>query len=145
MMPSSVNPIEAGSLHDPKRSVAGIAIRGDKIFIAQRIPGGALGECWEFPGGKVEGDESDEEALIREFQEEFGIAVKVGKHLGSAEFVHRNIPRQLNAYEVFFQSDDFRLCEHTSWRWTEIDEVEQCNFADSDRKLIPALRKFLVT
>ncbi|MDR2900938.1 MAG: (deoxy)nucleoside triphosphate pyrophosphohydrolase [Treponema sp.] len=128
---------------DPKRSVAGIAIRDKTIFVAQRVPGGALGECWEFPGGKVEGSESDEEALVREFQEEFGIDVKVGKHIGSAEFEHKHIARKLNAYEISFLSDEFRLCEHTSWRWASIDEIEQSNFADSDRKLIPAIKKYL--
>jgi 8-oxo-dGTP diphosphatase len=143
MITSKADHIEESPLVDPKRSVAGLAIRDKKIFIAQRVPGGSLSECWEFPGGKVEGSESDEEALIREFQEEFGIDVKVGKHLASAEFEHKKILRKLNAYEVFFQSDDFHLCEHTSWRWASIDEIEQCNFADSDRKLIPSIKKHL--
>lgn len=135
--------IDESSPKDPKRSVAGIAVRDGKIFIARRVPGGSLSECWEFPGGKVEGSESDEEALIREFQEEFGIGINVGRFIGSAEFEHKNISRRLNAYEVFFQSDDFVLCEHTSWRWTALDEIEQCDFAGSDRKLIPAIRKYL--
>jgi mutator protein MutT len=145
MIDLPINPIEEFSPSDidPKKSVAGIAIRDGKIFIAQRIPGGSLGECWEFPGGKVEGNESDEDALIREFQEEFGINISVGKHLASAEFEHKNISRKLNAYEVFFNSENFVLCEHTSWRWASIDEIEQCNFADSDRKLIPAIKKYV--
>lgn len=128
---------------DPKRSVAGILIKDEKIFIARRVPGGSLGECWEFPGGKVESAESDEEALIREFQEEFSINVKVGKHLASTEFEHKNILRQLNAYEVFFQSEDVILREHTSWRLAAIAEIEQIDFAGSDRKLIPAIRKYI--
>ncbi len=128
---------------DPKRSVAGIAVRDGKIFIAQRVPGGSLSECWEFPGGKVEGNESDEEALIREFHEEFGIGIKTGKHIGSAGFIHKNILRCLNAYEVFFQDEKFHLCEHTRWRWAVIDDIEKLDFADSDRKLFPAIKKFL--
>lgn len=129
-------------LINPKRSVAGVAVRKGKFFIAQRIPGGALSECWEFPGGKVEKNESDEEALKREFREEFGIEVKVGKYIAGAEFEHKNILRKLNAYEIFFQSEDFVLCEHTSWRWASINEIEQCEFADSDRKLIPGISKY---
>ncbi len=128
---------------DPKRSVAGIAVRDGKIFIAQRVPGGSLSECWEFPGGKAEGNESDEEALIREFHEEFGIEIKTGKHIGSAWFTHKDIPRELNAYEIFFQNEHFHLCEHTRWRWSAIDDIEKLDFADSDRKLFSAIRKFL--
>jgi 8-oxo-dGTP diphosphatase len=133
---------EASSI-DPRRSVAGIAIKDKNIFIAQRVPGGALGGCWEFPGGKAEGDESDEEALVREFQEEFGIDVRVGKHIGSAQFEHKNILRELNAYEIVFQNEDFRLSEHTAWRWSSITEIEALDFADSDRKLFPAIKKYL--
>jgi 8-oxo-dGTP diphosphatase len=143
MMESSLSRHNESPLLDAKRSVAGLAIKDGKIFIAQRVPGGSLGECWEFPGGKVEGNESDEEALIREYQEEFNISIRVGRHIGNAEFKHKNILRKLNAYEVFFQSEEFTLCEHTDWRWATIDEVEQCNLADSDRKLLPAIRNYL--
>lgn len=128
-----------------KRSVAGISIKDGKIFIARRIPGGAMGERWEFPGGKVEPGESDEEALAREFLEEFGIDIKVGNLLGNAVFEHRNIPRQLHAYEVIFMADQFTLSEHTEWRWASLDEIECFDFADSDLKLIPELRRNIGT
>jgi 8-oxo-dGTP diphosphatase len=53
------------------RVVAGIAVSGNKIFIARRSPNKSLAGLWEFPGGKVEAGESDEAALHREFKEEF--------------------------------------------------------------------------
>ena len=46
-----------------------------RVLIAQRPPGKPLAGLWEFPGGKVEADERPEESLIRELQEELGIAV----------------------------------------------------------------------
>jgi 8-oxo-dGTP diphosphatase len=46
-----------------------------RVLIAQRPPGKPLAGLWEFPGGKVEADERPEETLIRELQEELGIAV----------------------------------------------------------------------
>ncbi|MDR0389155.1 MAG: NUDIX domain-containing protein [Spirochaetaceae bacterium] len=125
------------------KSVAGIAFNGERLFIARRESGGALGGRWEFPGGKVEKDESDAGALIREFQEELGISVRVGDHLGSASFEHKGEARVLNAYEVFFPGTDFKLLVHSEWKWASLDEIEALDFAGSDRKLLSGLRQRL--
>ncbi len=47
-----------------------------RVLIAQRPPGKALAGLWEFPGGKLNQGERPEQALIRELDEELGIAVK---------------------------------------------------------------------
>ncbi|MDR1430353.1 MAG: (deoxy)nucleoside triphosphate pyrophosphohydrolase [Spirochaetaceae bacterium] len=125
------------------RSVAGIAFNGDKLFIARRESGGAMGGRWEFPGGKVEKGESDTAALLREFQEELGISVGVGEHLGSASFEHKGGTRLLNAYEVFFPKMEFTLFVHHEWKWASLDEIETLDFAGSDLKLLPGLRSRL--
>ncbi len=48
----------------------------DRVLIAQRPEGKQLAGLWEFPGGKIEAGERPEQALIRELEEELGIAVK---------------------------------------------------------------------
>jgi 8-oxo-dGTP diphosphatase len=99
-----------------------------------------MGDRWEFPGGKVDGGESDQEALQREYLEEFGVEVSVGEFLGSALFERRGVERQVRAYRVFFAALNFTLTEHTQWRWASLEEIEQLDFVDSDRKLLPALQ-----
>jgi 8-oxo-dGTP diphosphatase len=122
------------------RSVAGIAVEGACVFIARRLPKGDLGGKWEFPGGKVEAGESDAQALVREYLEEFGIVIRTGPHLGAASFEHNGKAYSLNAYRVFFDSPRFVLNEHSEWRWAALDEIETLNFVDSDRKLLPFLK-----
>ena len=121
------------------RSVAGIVIKDGKLLIARRLPGGSMGEKWEFPGGKVEPGETDKAALAREFSEEFSVGVQVGTPVASARFEHCGRPIELGAFQVFLDSEDFVLTEHTEWRWAEFEEISTLDFADSDRKLLPQL------
>jgi 8-oxo-dGTP diphosphatase len=60
------------------RVVAALIRKDKKVLLTQRWPGKHLGLTWEFPGGKVESGETDEEALKRELEEELGIEVKIG-------------------------------------------------------------------
>jgi 8-oxo-dGTP diphosphatase len=124
-------------------SVAGIAVEGQKVFIARRNPGGDLGGKWEFPGGKTEAGESDEAALIREFAEEFGVSVKTGPLLGTAAFEHEGRRYELHAYRVFFDGQEFRPVEHDQWRWAVPADIECLDFAGSDRLLLPGLKAYL--
>ena len=124
-----------------KRSVAGIAIEDNKIFIAKRKAGGALSEKWEFPGGKVEEDESDENALLREFKEELGVEIIVGDLLGQTEFEHKGLNTVYAYYISFKEFANFKLTEHTEWRWACLEEIKQLDFVDSDRKLFPYLQR----
>jgi 8-oxo-dGTP diphosphatase len=129
-----------------RRSVAGIAVDAGRLFVARRKAGGDLGGKWEFPGGKVEEDESDEAALRREYQEELGLAIETGPRIAASSFEHGGAVFSLNAYRVFFRDDNLndhiRLTEHTGWRWAALDEIERMDFADSDRGLLPALEVY---
>ncbi len=62
-----------------------MAIKDNRIFLAQRPIGGAHGGLWEFPGGKVEANETPEAALQRELREELGAEVEVNDALEAVE------------------------------------------------------------
>jgi len=131
-----------------RTSVAGVAVRTvsrfrQELFVARRLPGGDLGGKWEFPGGKVEEGEGDEEALIREFQEELSVAVEVQSFIGETDFVHGDTRFNLRFYRVKLLSENMILSAHSEWRWVSMEEITSLDFADSDRKLFPAIKKAL--
>ena len=120
------------------RSIACIDYRNGKIFIAKRQNRGDMGGRWEFPGGKIDGDEDFETAIKREMKEEFGVDVKVGRHITSGTFFHKckNSECTLDAFEVTFVHDGiekpFTLTEHTDYKWVDIESIPSLNFVDSD-------------
>ncbi len=120
-----------------ERSVAGILLREGKVFIARRGLAGSFSGFWEFPGGKVEPGESDEEALVREFGEEFDLPIDAKKLLGEIVFPHRGKDRVLAAWLIELESNHGpRLLEHSEIAWKGSAELESLGFVDSDRKLL---------
>jgi 8-oxo-dGTP diphosphatase len=119
------------------RSVAGILIDNGKAFVAKRGPEGSYCGYWEFPGGKVEPGESDEEALTREFDEEFGITVSAKRLLGEVLFPHRGTDRLLAAWLIDLAPFNRpRLLEHEEMSWASASELEALQLVDSDREVL---------
>ena len=77
--------------------VCGAILKDGKYLIAKRAKGVDEG-CWEFPGGKVEPNESQVDAIIRELKEELEIDVKVIKYLCSIDDIRTNIIIHVHAY-----------------------------------------------
>lgn len=117
-----------------KRSIAGIAFKENKILVMKRLPKGDLGGFWEFPGGKLEGDESPEEALKREWMEELEVSITVGERLAESRFRHRDDPFLLLSYRVYPDSEDWTFHEHSEARWVTEEELFEMELADSDKK-----------
>lgn len=122
-----------------KQSIAGITRKGDLIMVAKRKAGGSLSLKWEFPGGKLEPGETPEEAIVREWDEEFEIPVVTGPFLCRSTFIHNNINFELSAYEVYLKSEDFTLLEHSEIKWVTLDELLTIDLADSDCKILTQL------
>jgi 8-oxo-dGTP diphosphatase len=121
------------------RSVAGISLREGRYFMARRLPGGDLGGKWEFPGGKVEPGEAPEEALRREYDEEFGVRIEVGPKVCEVGFRHGEKDFCLSAYFVDIEDGRIELREHSEIRWASFDDMISLDLAESDRKILPFL------
>jgi 8-oxo-dGTP diphosphatase len=126
-----------------RSSVAGIAINNHRILTAKRRGGGDLGGKWEFPGGKVRDGEDDRTALVREYGEELSVPIEVRSFIGEASFEHGGIDFTLRAYQITLLSNDFSLREHSEYRWVTAEELEELDFAGSDKLLFPKLQALL--
>ncbi len=123
-------------------SVAGIAWREDRILVMHRLPGGSVGGLWEFPGGKVDAGETPRDALVREWMEETGFSIKVGRELARGGFVHKSRRVQLIAYEVLLPDDavEPELIDHDEWQWATLEEIGRLPLVESDLTVLAALR-----
>lgn len=97
--------------------VAGILEREGRVLVGQRAhPAWAAGQ-WEFPGGKVEGDETLAGALAREWREELGAEVEVGAEVYRRELSTPAGAFTLVALRVRLLSDELRPLEHRALAW----------------------------
>lgn len=120
---------------------AAIIERDSKILIAQRKKGDRLEYKWEFPGGKIEKGESPEACLKRELSEEFGIESAVCKFFCSSKYVYPHVSVDLLAYNVTYESGDFKLNSHEAINWISIDELSNYDFAEADKPIVMKLKE----
>ena len=115
--------------------VAGVIYKDDRFLIAQRNFKKTQGGLWEFPGGKVEKNESYEEALIREIKEEFNAEIKVEKYIG--ENIHHYPEKDIKLIflKAILLSDEIKLLEHEDYKWITKEDKEKYEFAGADKKV----------
>lgn len=114
-------------------TVVAAIIEGDnKILLGRRKAGKHLAGYWEFPGGKIENNETPEECLKRELFEEFKIHAKVGVYIGEVEYKYETAHIKLLGYRTTIISGDFKLLDHDIIEWVELKDVLTYNLAPAD-------------
>ena len=111
----------------------------NQILIARRPPGKNLAGYWEFPGGKIEENESPEESLKRELKEEMNITVEVGKRLGETTHAYDTFTVHLMFYETDLIFGEIQLKEHDRMSWVAAEELMDYPMAPADLPMIEKL------
>lgn len=106
------------------------------ILVCQRPLEKCEGGKWEFAGGKVEPNETSEEALRREILEELGITITVGTPLTPIR--HGEI--LLRPFLVEIIEGELTLHEHLEARWVSLTEADQLDWAAADLPILKELR-----
>jgi len=120
--------------------VGAVLIRGQMILAAQRSSTMSLAGMWEFPGGKIEPNESPKEALLRELKEELLCTAEIGEHIQTTEYEYEFGIVVLTTYYCSLKGDEPRLTEHSEIRWIHVTKLDQLNWAPAD---IPAVEKVM--
>jgi 8-oxo-dGTP diphosphatase len=115
--------------------VAAIIERNGKIFCAQRPSGGEVGFKWEFPGGKIESNETHVQALKREIKEEFTCEIEVGNLIDSIFYEYKTFSLTLHAYQCRVVSGQIIPTEHVDIMWIEKNKLHELDFAFADTLL----------
>lgn len=116
---------------------AGVIVRGDRVLICQRAPGGHHPGKWEFPGGKREAGEDLPACLRRELQEELGIEATVGPVLWTTR--HRYPGRdviELTFFHVPAYTGPVTNRQFAAVAWVRPVDLAAVDFLDGDRAFV---------
>lgn len=123
------------------RVTAALLVHNDRILIAQRRNPESLAGKWEFPGGKIEPNETPQQGLIREMKEEFDIDVVIGEFFGESTYHDEKGTVHLLAYHTAWQGGRFRLNAHAAIRWVSLNQIQEFEFAPADKPLVDKLQE----
>lgn len=113
--------------------VAALIKKDNNVLIARRSTGdeNVLGK-WEFPGGKVEPNETEEHAIEREIKEEFELDIKANKYITNNVCEYPTKIVDLRLYECEYISGEFKLHDHSEYKWVNINELLNYDLAPAD-------------
>lgn len=112
----------------------------DEVFVCKRGAGRQLEGKWEFPGGKVEANESHEQTIIREIKEELNSIVDPYEYIGKVNYEYKNIEKPfsitLYGYRCVLLNGKLELSEHTASKWINKKDLSTVDFSDADKLFI---------
>jgi 8-oxo-dGTP diphosphatase len=121
--------------------VAAVIQYNGKILAVQRGPAkyDYISEKWEFPGGKMEAGESQEQTIIREIKEELDMEISVGPMLITVEHPYPDFHLTMHTYLCETEVREPKLTEHLAFRWLSMDELGKIDWAGGDVPIVKIL------
>ena len=114
----------------------------NKFLVSKRLSSKIFANFWEFPGGKLEKNESFHNAIIRELYEELGIRVKK-KSLTNLDIItHKYKKNEITVLGIFFLnkwSGIVKSREGQEIKWLHISEIKELNFLEGSKVILNKL------
>ena len=119
--------------------VAAIVINNKKIFCTQRLNIGEVALKWEFPGGKIDVNESKAQALEREIKEELDSDISINEYYTTIEHQYEIFHLTMHCNKYTLISDKITLKEHLDYCWLPINKLGTLDWALADWPIIRKL------
>ena len=122
--------------------VAGLIRFGEEVLCMQRKESkyNYISHKFEFPGGKIEEGETEQEALKRELREEMEMEVEIGNKFLSVVHEYPDFILDMQVFECKASSKDFVMKEHISFEWSLPKNIPLLDWAGAD---LPVVKKIL--
>lgn len=122
--------------------VAAIIVDKDKIFATQRGYGEFKGG-WEFPGGKVEPNETKEQAIVREIKEELDTTIEVKDYFDTIEYDYDTFHLSMDCFICSVKEGNLVLKEHEAAKWLSKENLNSVNWLPADISIIEKIKSYL--
>ena len=122
--------------------VAAIIIENGNVFATQRGYG-EFKDGWEFPGGKVEANETSEDALVREIKEELDTEIEVLELLDTVEYDYPKFHLSMECFICKMKSGDLILKEHEAAKWLTKETLDSVDWLPADEGVIGKIEEYL--
>ncbi len=114
------------------RVVAAVLERDGRYLITQRRASAVLPLLWEFPGGRVEENETDVHALKREVRHRLGAEIEVGKLISFVSHPYDHYVVDLFLYECTLVSEALQAKNVNAFKWVTSADFDQYPFTPAD-------------
>ena len=112
------------------------------MFATQRGYG-EFKDGWEFPGGKVEANETPEDALVREIKEELDTEIEVLELLDTVEYDYPKFHLSMECFICKMKSGDLILKEHEAAKWLTKETLDSVDWLPADEGVIGKIEEYL--
>ena len=116
--------------------VAAVIKKNDLFLIANRSFEDNSQGIWEFPGGKVEENETFTSALIREIKEELSLNIKVGNIIATIDLNKTDKNIYVHYYYAIILSGQISLNVHSEFKWVPHNQLKSFTYIDGDRHIL---------
>ena len=123
------------------RVVAAILRKDNRIFATQRGYG-EFKDGWEFPGGKIEENESPRDAIVREIKEELDTTIIVGELIDTIEYDYPSFHLSMDCFLAeLAPGSDMKLLEHEAAKWLGVNDLESVDWLPADVEVVRRIRE----
>lgn len=111
-----------------------------QVLVTQRSVLMPLPLKWEFPGGKIEANETAEECLIREIKEELNIEIEITASLSPNDYQYPDKLIRLIPFICRQKDGEIILKEHAGYKWLDVKDLLDLDWAEAD---VPIVKRYL--